>query len=474
MRAAVRRAVAWRSGVQLGVQLLTWASTLIVLRLLAPADYGVMAMAQLVIGLLTLVAGQGFAAAAVAAPELTRDDVRRLLGVQLMLGVTLGMVQAAAAPLAAEWFREPRLVPLLQLLALAYPLATATALAAALRQRALDFRAAALVEGGAAVVQAAATLAVAAAGWGVWALAWGQLAGTAARALGWIAAGHGLARPLFRLGGARALVATGSLLTVNGLLFYGLAQAPVLIGGRILTPEAIGLYSTAFFLASLPAARFLPVLSEVGLAAYSRRRDDPAAFSDSFRLVTRVVAVSSFPLYLGLAATAPDAAPVLLGGQWAGAAPHFVGVGLAMPAYTLFCLFGPPSYALGRARVQTTVLLFALALMPAAFALGAARAGAIGLSAAWAVAFPLAAAFAAALTLPRIGVPWRAFLADFGRPLLAAVLMGAAVAALRPWLPDPPAVRLALCVGIGAAAYAGLVRLIARAAWEDAKGLARR
>ena len=68
-RHTVRRALIWRSGGQAAGQILLWASTFVVLRLLAPADYGLVAMAAVLTGFLALLSGQGFTAALVQAPR---------------------------------------------------------------------------------------------------------------------------------------------------------------------------------------------------------------------------------------------------------------------------------------------------------------------------------------------------------------------------------------------------------------------
>lgn len=477
MRALVRRAVLWRSGGQALVQLVTWGSTLIVIRLLAPSDYGLMALVQLVVGLLTQLGGQGLATALVARDPLQRGDVARAFGALLLLGLLFAGLQVAAAPAIAAFYREPQLEPLLRVMAAAYPLTALSAIPFALRQRALDFRTPALVEGGGALAQSGAMLALALAGFGVWALALAQLVGSVARALGYVLANRWLVAPDFRLWRSAGLVRFGWVVTLNGILFFFLTQAPVMAGGRLMSAAEIGLYSTAFFLAALPASRFLPLLSDVGLAAYARARDEPGAVARGFRLVTRVVALGTFPLFAGLAATAPDAAPVLLGRQWLAAAPLFVALGLAMPLYTLFCLMGPPAYGLARPAAQTRILVVALTFMAlwlAWLATRSAAPGGLDLALSWLVILGPALAVATAVTLPLVGVSARELAADALPPLAAAALMGLAVHATRPWLPDPPALRLALGAALGAMLYAALARLLAPRAWADLAGLLRR
>ena len=95
---SVRRALLWRAGGQGAAQLLLWGSTFVVLRLLAPADYGLVAMAAVLTGFLALLSGQGFTTALIQARDLTPADIRRFLGLLIAVNLALGLIQLAAAP----------------------------------------------------------------------------------------------------------------------------------------------------------------------------------------------------------------------------------------------------------------------------------------------------------------------------------------------------------------------------------------
>ena len=97
----VRRAVIWRSGSQLGSQLVQWGATFAVIRILAPADYGLFAMTQVVLVLLNMLNGYGLASALVQAPSLEPRAIRQAFGMLIAVNATLALLQLALAPLAA-------------------------------------------------------------------------------------------------------------------------------------------------------------------------------------------------------------------------------------------------------------------------------------------------------------------------------------------------------------------------------------
>ena len=135
----VRRAVIWRSGSQIVAQTVQWAATFLVIRILSPADYGLFAMAQVVLVLLTMLNGYGLVSGLVRQPTVTHREVRQLFGMLLLLNGTLAVGQALLAPLAAAYYRQPIVAELLRAQALLYLATPFIALPQALLGRAMDF-----------------------------------------------------------------------------------------------------------------------------------------------------------------------------------------------------------------------------------------------------------------------------------------------------------------------------------------------
>ncbi len=466
----VRRALIWRSGGQATAQLLLWASTFIVIRLLAPSDYGLIAMAAVVTGFLGLLAGQGFTVALIQAPVLDLAQARRFLGLLILVNLALAATQFTAAPVIAGYYGTPAVATLLRVQSFAYLLIPWVAVPAALAQREMDFRTPALIDFTGSVAGALATLALALAHQGVWALIAGQLAPLIMRAVVWTARGR-TPLPSFDLTALGRMAHFGGAVTLNGILWFAYAQADVLIAGRRLSAHEVGLYSTALFLAALPISKLLPVLNEVGLSAYARLAHDRAAVADGFLKVARLTSLAAFPIFFGLAAVAPALVPSLLGPQWTGSVPIVRLLSLAMPLFATTSLFGSAINALGRPRVQLGNALFGLAIMPAAFWLGS-RHGAVGIAAAWALAYPLLFAISATRSLRVIGLSRRALAAALAPATLASALMAIFVLALAR-AGASGTILLAAGIPGGALVYAATIALVFPARLREAIALAR-
>ena len=180
----IRRAVIWRSGSQIAGQIVAWASTFLVIRILTPEDYGLFALTQVMLMLFNLLNGYGLASAIIQRDEVAKQELRQIFGLLLLLNGALAVAQIACAPLAAAYYRQPMVADLLRVQALIYLTIPFSALAYAQLARSLEFQRQAQVNLASALIGAGVALGGALAGWGVWALVWAPIAMFATRALG--------------------------------------------------------------------------------------------------------------------------------------------------------------------------------------------------------------------------------------------------------------------------------------------------
>lgn len=470
----VRRAVIWRSGSQILAQLVQWAATFLVIRILSPADYGLFAMTQVVMAFASMLNGYGLASGLVQRAQVSSREIRQLFGMLIVLNVGLTCAQLALAPIAAAYFRQPEVLPLLRVQALMYLTTPFIALPYALLSRAMDFRAQAKVNMAAAVAAAATALGGALAGLGVWTLVAAPFVLFSTRAIGMTLAARALVWPSFDFRGAGALARFGGTMALGQLFWFAQSQADVFIAGRWFSAHALGIYTTALFLTQIFVAKFVPPLNEVAFSAYARIQSDEAARAAAFVKAARIVMCAALPFYFGLVATAEPLVLAVLGAKWAQAAPIVGLLALAMPFMTLQVLFAPACDAIGRPGIAVRNGATGAVLLTIAFALGV-RWGAIGLAAAWLGAYPLHLALSAHRALPVIGVRARDLALAIAPPLAAALLMAGLVMVVERLLPPlAPVPRLAVLVATGAAAYAAALALLARPLLTEIVALARR
>lgn len=458
----VRRALAWRWGTQVLAQAIMWTSTILVVRLLEPTDYGLYAMTQAVVTALAFLNGQSFATSLIQADRVDERRIGQVFALLLLLNGGLALAQVLLAPIAARYYGEPLVADMLRVQALIFLTIPFAALPQELLARRIEFRKQGLVNLATAMIGAATALALALLGFGVWALVWAPVAMFAARAIGMTIAARVLVKPVFDLRGAGDLAAFGGALTVCQFLWIVQSQSDVVIAGRSFTPHELGLYAEALFLTQIITARFLPPINEVAFPAYAELHKSGRPLGPMFLKVQRMVALMVAPAYLGLALVAEPAVLTLFGAKWAEMAPLVAGLALAMPAFALQIVCSPATNGLGRPGIYMLTNGAGAVLFPLLF-LAAAPAGPEGLVTAWWIGAPALLAVTYAATLPRIGVRWRALGQALAPAALASAAMAAIVLAARAALPPlPPPAELALLAGLGAAAYLSALAIFAR------------
>jgi len=463
----VRSALAWRWGTQVIAQILTWASTIAVVRLLEPGDYGLYAMTQAVLTALAFLNGQSFATSLVQADRIDERRVGQVFGLLLLLNGALALTQFLLAPYAARYFGEPLVEPMLRLQALIFLTVPFAVLPQELLARRIEFRAQGLVNLASAVIGAIVALALAWFGFGVWALVYAPILMFATRAIGMTIAAGTIVRPVFDLRGAGDLVTFGGALTVCQFLWIVQSQSDILIAGRSFDAHQLGLYSEALFLTLIITGRFLPPVNEVCFPTYAELHKAGRPLGPFFLKVQRMVALIVMPAYLGLSLVAGPAVATLFGPKWAEMAPIAAGLALAMPAFALQIVCSPSTNGMGQPKAYLMTNGAGAILFPLLFLVGVSS-GPTGLVAAWWIGAPALLAFTYALTLPKIGVRWTHLATALAPAVAASAVMAAAVLTARSVLPPLPAfAELALLTGTGALAYVAALLVVARGAVSE-------
>ncbi|PQM28547.1 lipopolysaccharide biosynthesis protein [Sphingopyxis lindanitolerans] len=465
----VRSAVIWRSGSQILAQIITWSVTLLVIRLLDPADYGLFAMTQVILSFLAFLNGWGFASALVQSDSIDPFRIRQAFGLLLLLNAGLAAIQFFGAPLAAAYYGHPKVADLLRVQALLYLATPFIALPQVMMSRTLDFRRLALVNLLAALVGAGTALGCALAGYGVWTLVYAPIAMFWTRAVGLTAVARLFVWPSFNFRGCGQIIGFGSAILFAQLFWLVQSQSDVFIAGARFDTHSLGLYAEALFLAQIFMAKFVPPLNEVAFPAYSRIKDDAAAVRWNFLKTVRLLMLVAAPFYCGLTVVAAPMVETLFGLKWLGMVPYIQIISLALMLMTVQILFAPVTSALGKPSTSMFAALGGAILFPTAFLIGA-QWGLIGMAWAWLIAAPLLLILTARLSAPLIGVSLR----DIGRAalpgvapaLVMAVAVGFAGEALANLGWSAP-VRLALLVALGALLYGALLWFLERAALNE-------
>jgi O-antigen/teichoic acid export membrane protein len=470
----VRSALIWRSGSQIVAQLVQWSATFLVIRILAPADYGLFAMCQVVLTFMAMLNGYGLASGLIQQKEISHREVRQLFGMLIVLNVTLAIAQLSLAPLAAAYYRQPIVGDMLRVQALLYLTTPFIALPYALLSRAMDFRHQAKANITASVASASAALGGAMYGLGVWTLVLAPIVLFSVRGAMMTWSARSLVWPSFDFRGAGTIARYGGVMAASQLFWFLQSQADVFIAGRSFSPHTLGIYTTSLFLTQIFVSKFVPPLNEVAFSAYARMQHDPDAIGRAFVRGVRMVMIVAMPFYMGLAATSEPLVLTMLGEKWRETAPVVHLLALAMPFMTLQVLFTPASDARGRPGIGVRNGATGAIILASAFLVGV-HWGPTGMGVAWILAYPLYLSISAWRTLPVIGVRAKDVAAAVAAPAFGGIAMALVVGLVDRTLPPLDAHwRLAILVPIGAAVYASWMLVFARTTIREVIAIARK
>ena len=281
LRARAMSGLRWTVGARLAAQVLTWAITLVVIRLLSPSDYGLLAMATIFVAFLAMIAELGLGPAVVQRADIGERELRKVFGVVILTRLAITAALIAAAPAMALFFDEPRLAAVIRVLALQFPISAVAIIPSAMLDRQMAFRGRSLVDLASTVVGSFVVLGLAVAGLGVWALVSGTLVTTALRTIGLVVLRPWWRWPSFAFGGMRALLAFGGRMTAVQFLWYVFNQADVLIVGKWLGKELLGIYSVSMHVASMPNQRLSALINQLAFPTFARIQHDLSKVSES-------------------------------------------------------------------------------------------------------------------------------------------------------------------------------------------------
>jgi teichuronic acid exporter len=472
-RKSVISGLRWSTASRFAIQGLSWAITLIVVRLLAPHDYGLATQAGIVTGYLTLIGELGLSVGLIQKRVTDEDTLRSVFGVLVVTGTCSFAALCLAAPLVAAFFSERALTLLVRIAAIQFLAMPFAIIPQARLSISLRFKQLSLIGMVSNVVGATVTVILAYIGSGAASLVLGATAIAITRAVA-LNVTAGFARlPRFEWSNLGPLFRLSSTSVLDRTLWYLYTQVDSILVGRLLGARNLGIYSVAMQLAYIPMERAAEILSSVALPAFASINDRLDRVAAGYMKALRIGSTLGFPVFWGLALVARDLVDIVLGNKWIGVTPVIQVICIAMPLRVLGPIASVALTAIGRPGVSVKILAWGLLIAPGSIAVGT-RWGVVGAAAAWALVVPVMFLIAARRISVALHAPLRTIMSTLFAPLCCGVCMVAVVLLVAPLLADlRSAARLACYVALGAASYSLALRSIAPGRLNELIALAR-
>lgn len=423
--------IAWTGGIKWLSQIVSWATTLIVARLLVPEDFGIMGMATLVLGFIKLVNEFGIGAAIVQRKEIHQEVVAYLGGFSLALGAFFTLCGAALSGPIALFFDEPRVRLVVIVLSVNFAIQSAAVVSRSMLTRHMQFRALALVDGASGLITSLLTVGLAWFGWRYWALVAGSLASSLLTTGAYLVLHPFRPRWPARLRTISRELEFGAHVVGSRVAWYTYSMADFAVVGRVLGTAALGAYNIGWTLASIPVERISALIGRVTPPVFAKVQDQPEELQRYLRLLTESISVVTFPVGAGMALVAPDFVPLILGEQWTAAIVPLQLLALYGGFRSITPFYSQILVATDHARLNMWFSVLGVVFLIPSFVVGA-RWGTTGVALAWMVVYPvLVVAFHVPTTFRIIEMPIREYLRSLWPAVSSSVIMGFAVFAIQ-------------------------------------------
>lgn len=459
---SIGRAVAWTAAARWSTQIVTWASTIIVARLLTPYDYGLVGMAGLYLCLATLISQTGIGQAVLTFRDLTRRQIAELNTIALLIGTGLVGLSCLLAFPIARFFSSPSLYPVIIVASVNYVLNGFQVVPQALLQKELRFKLLASIETVRSICQMIVTFVLAWLHFGYWSLIFGAIVSSLiGTVLSLYFKRHPFAIPRVKL--LRRELRFGRHTLTGSLAWYIYDNADFGVAGRVLGGMPLGNYTVAWQIACTPVGQIASLATGVMPAFFSAVQASKAELRRYLLRVTEVLSLATVPASLGIALTADYLIPVVLGPKYHGAIGPLRLLGVFVAVRCLAEI--PPRLlnAIGDSRFTMWVTIASAIVMPISFLIGS-RWGASGIAAAWVVAYPPMLVPIYYRTFKRTETQVREYFSAILPALSASVIMAIVVLLIRRMVPlgSHSIINLLLLVLAGVFSYAGALFVLFR------------
>ncbi len=374
------KALNWTFGVQLLRQASQFIITAILARLLAPEDFGLVGMATVFTGFVSMLNEAGVSGAIIQKQDITDDHLSSVFWINIAVGIFCAAVFCLGAPLIAAFYSKPELVIILQVSSVNFILASFSIVNRAVLQKEIEFKKLSLIEALSIVVGGASGIVSAIYGAGAFSLVYQLIAFTVINTLlTWM---HSSWRPHFRMSKKAITDILDVSLSITGtnVMVYFARNIDYLLIGRFLGVEALGFYTLAYKLMIYPLQNITWTLQKVMFPAFAKIQNDLKKIGQSYQTMIKVISFVTFPMMFGLFGLTWEFIGLVYGPKWLHAVPVIKIFCICGLLQTVLSTCGTVYQSLGKARLQLKISTAGSLLAMGSIVLGL-RWGIVGVSA---------------------------------------------------------------------------------------------
>lgn len=346
-------AVFWGSFGSILRALLQIVTQIILARLLGPSEYGIFAIASIVLSFSKFFSDVGISYGLIQKKTISDLDIKFVFTWQVILGATVsGIVYLLAVPLS-HFFNEARVIPVIRVASVICFITALASLSINLLKRELDFKSIQSAQVVSYIVgYILIGIPLALLGQQVWALIAAFISSELLNlVLIFRKSRHPIGIVLWRRDEGQ-LVVYGARVFLTNVINWIIGNVDRVIIGRTFPAAQIGLYSLSYNLVSNPTLTIIAVIQSALFSTSARVQDDFDRLRKALLTMMGVVTLVLFPVFAGIAVASETILHALYGNAWAGAADVLRPIALAMPLYLLLGMATPLLWVSGQTHKE--------------------------------------------------------------------------------------------------------------------------
>ena len=332
------KGVGWSFADNIANQGVTFLVSLVLARLITPEEYGLIGIITIFIAVFNSIVDSGFSNALIRKNDIKEIDYSTVFITNMVLSVVLFIVFFFLAEPIADFFSQPLLKPLTQVMGSIVIINAFAIVQRTILTKNIDFKTQTKASVISSVVSGIVGMAMAFMGYGVWSLVGQQLSRAFLYTSSLWLYNHWLPRMRFSWNSFRELFGFGWKLMVSALIDTIWREIYQVVIGKCYTAAALGQYTRAQQFGSVFSSNLNTVIQRVSYPVLSSMQDDKLRMKEGYRRVIKITMLVTFVLMLGLAAIAQPMILVLVGDQWSIAADLLPVICFNMMLYPLHSL----------------------------------------------------------------------------------------------------------------------------------------
>jgi len=428
------KSVSWMAGIKWFSQVLSWGTTLFIVRILTPNDYGIFGLAAVYVGLVAMLMEFGLGSAIVNMRNLSASQLAQINTVSLLMGLTCFAFSWCAAEPISRILGSAKLQSVIIALSTTFIIKALWTVPHSLLRKDMRFRSIAVFEGIEAVLLSICLIVLAMMGYAYWALVLAYVLSALVRTfLAVISRPCRFALPKFTQ--VKGILSFSRDIIVARLSWYTYSKADIFIVGQTLGTAATGAYELARTVARIPVEKITGLITTILPPFLSSAQNEDLSLRKYMVKVTQGLSIITFPLTIALFIFAEDIVILFFGENWLIVITPLRVLAASSTLNSIEPLFSQMIVAKQETEFLMKINLFAAITMPICF-WGASQWGTGGIAMVWLLINPVCQFPLYRKSLQRIELPWSGYLRCLWPATNGVVFMGLVIFLLRKTMAD--------------------------------------